>query len=243
MAPVKHTVLLITEDHTVLSLLKGFQDAGYDILTAPNASAAFMAMLRMPPSLVVADRQWCPVKTLRTHNNLLAIPIISFVPAGITCSEDECLADYHHGADLVLRNQTTKELIAWVRAILRRQQTDKQAATHILAGEIHMELDRHEVRVDGKLIELTRKEFCILRSFLESPDRVFSRQDMLNRVWGDNYALEEHALDVHIHSLRQKIENNPAKPKFIVTVRGFGYKLRAAPSSIQPLHQLTGSDF
>jgi DNA-binding response OmpR family regulator len=90
-----------------------------------------------------------------------------------------------------------------------------------------MDLDRHEVTVNGRLVELTPKEFQILRQFLEFPDRLFSRQEMLNKVWGEGYALEEHALDVHIHSLRQKIESDPARPRVIVTVRGIGYKLRA----------------
>ena len=90
-----------------------------------------------------------------------------------------------------------------------------------------MDLDRHEVLVNGHAVDLTPKEFQILKQFLESPRRVFSRQEMLNRVWGEGYALEEHALDVHIHSLRQKIEQNPARPTFLLTVRGVGYKLRA----------------
>jgi DNA-binding response OmpR family regulator len=90
-----------------------------------------------------------------------------------------------------------------------------------------MDLDRHEVAVSGRLVELTPKEFQILRQFLEFPNRLFSRQEMLNKVWGEGYALEEHALDVHIHSLRQKVESNPADPRSIVTVRGIGYKLRA----------------
>lgn len=89
-----------------------------------------------------------------------------------------------------------------------------------------MDVDRHEVSVGGRLVELTPKEFQILRQFLESPNRLFSRQEMLNKVWGEGYALEEHALDVHIHSLRQKIESDPANPRLIVTVRGIGYKLR-----------------
>jgi DNA-binding response OmpR family regulator len=89
-----------------------------------------------------------------------------------------------------------------------------------------MDVDRHEVSVGGRLVELTPKEFQILRQFLESPNRLFSRQEMLNKVWGEGYALEEHALDVHIHSLRQKIESDPTRPKLIVTVRGIGYKLR-----------------
>lgn len=90
-----------------------------------------------------------------------------------------------------------------------------------------MDLDRHEVTVGGQKVELTPKEFQVLQQFMEAPGRVFSRQEMLNRVWGEGYALEEHALDVHIHSLRQKIEIDAAEPRLIVTVRGVGYKLRA----------------
>ena len=89
-----------------------------------------------------------------------------------------------------------------------------------------MDLTCHEVLVNGHAVDLTPKEFQILKQFLESPRRVFSRQEMLNRVWGEGYALEEHALDVHIYSLRQKIEQNPASPTFLLTVRGVGYKLR-----------------
>ena len=90
-----------------------------------------------------------------------------------------------------------------------------------------MDISRHEVTVGGALVELTPKEFRILHQFLLAPGVVLSRQDLLNRVWGEDYALEEHALDVHIHSLRQKIEANPAKPIFIVTIRGVGYKLQS----------------
>ena len=77
--------------------------------------------------------------------------------------------------------------------------------THYGAGNIHMDLDRHEVTVGGRMIDLTPKEFKILHQFLEAPGRVFSRQEMLNRVWGEGYALEEHALDVHILRLRRRI--------------------------------------
>jgi len=90
-----------------------------------------------------------------------------------------------------------------------------------------MDISRHEVTVGANLVELTPKEFRILHQFLLSPGVVLSRQDLLNRVWGEDYALEEHALDVHIHSLRQKIEADPSKPIFIVTIRGVGYKLQS----------------
>ncbi len=123
--------------------------------------------------------------------------------------------------------QSIRELVARVRAILRRRETGVATNIQYHAGKLRMDLDRHEVQVNGHAVELTPKEFQILKQFLESPHRVFSRQEMLNRVWGEGYALEEHALDVHIHSLRQKIEQNPANPTLLLTVRGVGYKLRA----------------
>ena len=87
-----------------------------------------------------------------------------------------------------------------------------------------MDLDRHEVTVNGRLIMLTTKEYAILRCFIAAPGRVFSREEILNKVWGEGYALEVHALDVHIHALRHKMEPQPSRPSMIVTVRGLGYK-------------------
>ena len=138
-----------------------------------------------------------------------------------------CLQEYDQDIDLVVCGQSVRELVARVRAILRRREAGVESNTQYSAGNLRMDLDRHEVLVNDHAVDLTPKEFQILRQFLESPRRVFSRQEMLNRVWGEGYALEEHALDVHIHSLRQKIEQNPASPTFLLTVRGVGYKLRA----------------
>ena len=78
-------------------------------------------------------------------------------------------------------------------------------------------------------MELTPKEFQILRQLMMHPARVFSRDELLNKVWGEHAALEEHTLDVHIHSLRHKIESDPAHPRYVITVRGVGYKLKAGP--------------
>jgi DNA-binding response OmpR family regulator len=243
MAASKQTILLILNEQRSPSLQQSLEKAGYAILTAPNYTGMAKAAQQRAPALVVADRQLCTVKTLRMHETLRDVPVISLGLSGTTCSEDECLADYHDGADLVLCNQTTKELIAWVRALLRRAQTEKTCSRQLLAGGIRIDLDRHEVRVRDKLVELTPKEFQILRYFLERPNRAFSREDVQNYVWGDSCALGEHALDVHIHCLRKKIEGRPARPKLIVTVRGIGYKLRAPSPSVHSPHQLTSSEF
>lgn len=103
------------------------------------------------------------------------------------------------------------------------------AQTSLLqVNKIAMDVARYEVRVEDKLVDLTPKEFQILRQLLLHPGMVLPRQELLNRVWGEDYALEEHALDVHIHSLRQKIEADPSKPSSILTIRGIGFKLQTS---------------
>ena len=228
-APSKDTILILTDnDAHRVSLGNGFREAGYDVLTV-NGPAALDRFQHVTPSLVVADAHLYNVQTLRLHKALSDTSIVTVRDHEEPCSEEICLGDLERGADLSLCNQTARALVARVRAVLRRRGLPCLPVGQTVAGGVHMDIVRHEVRVNGRLVELTPKEFEILRHFVESPHRVFSRQEMLNHVWGEGYVLEEHALDVHIHSLRQKIEANPTKPNLIVTVRGFGYKFRVEP--------------
>ena len=128
---------------------------------------------------------------------------------------------------MVVCGQSVREIVARVRAILRRREAGIESHTQHSMGNLLMDLTCHEVLVNGHAVDLTPNEFQILKQFLESPRLVFSLQEMLTRVWVEGYALEEHALDVHIHSLRQKIERDSASPTSLLTVRGVGYKLRA----------------
>lgn len=209
------------------SLKQAFDVSGYQSTVVTSESAAYAAVKAAVPSLIIIDRQQGTITTLSHLRTLISVPIVAFQEGVAPCSDDECIQDYDRDIDLVICSQSLRELVARVRAILRRREPRIESNTHYSAGPLRMDLDRHEVSVNGRLVDLTPKEFQILRQFLESPGRAFSRQEMLNRVWGDGFALEEHALDVHIHSLRQKIESDPASPKVIVTVRGIGYKLRA----------------
>jgi DNA-binding response OmpR family regulator len=209
------------------SLKKAFEASGYRSTTVTTEAAAFAEVQTSAPSLVILDRQQGTVTNLRQLRTLSKVPIVA-VQDGITpCADDDCIEDYERDIDLVVCSQSLRELVARVRAILRRREHRVTSSTYYSVGHLRMDLDRHEVIVNGRVVDLTPKEFQILRQFIESPGRVFSRQEMLNRVWGEGYALEEHALDVHIHSLRQKIELGSTCPQAIVTVRGFGYKLRA----------------
>jgi DNA-binding response OmpR family regulator len=220
-------LIFIKSDPLAQSIKKTFDASGYQGTTVDTENAAFTAVKASPPALIIIDRERGTTANLRRLRTLIAAPIVAVHDSAASCSDDECVQDYDRDIDLVVCSQSPRELLARVRAILRRRQPRFDATTHFSVGRIRMDLDRHEVTVNGRLIELTPKEFQILRQFLEFPNRLFSRQEMLNKVWGEGYALEEHALDVHIHSLRQKIEINPTSPKAIVTVRGIGYKLRA----------------
>lgn len=228
MAGVRDSILIFVKSEPLAqSLKKAFEASGYQSTTVATEAAAFTAAKVSVPSLIIIDRQQGTVTNLRQLRTLSAVPIVAVQDSAAPCGDDDCVQDYDQDIDLVLCSQSPRELVARVRAILRRREPRFESNTHYSAGAIRMDLDRHEVTVNGRLVDLTPKEFQILRQFLESPSRVFSRQEMLNKVWGEGYALEEHALDVHIHSLRQKIETDPTSPKVIVTVRGIGYKLRA----------------
>ena len=225
---VRDSVLIFMKSESFAqSLKKALETSGYRSTTVHTESAALAEAKTNAPSLIILDRHSGVIPNFRQLRGLNAVPIVAVQENSSSCSEEECMQDYDHDVDLIVCGQSVRELVARARAILRRR--DARAESHVLysAGNVRLDLDRHEVTVDGRPVDLTPKEFQILKQFLESPSRVFSRQEMLNRVWGEGYALEEHALDVHIHSLRQKIERNPSRPTFIVTVRGIGYKLRA----------------
>jgi DNA-binding response OmpR family regulator len=228
MTVVHDSILLFMKSEPFAqSLKKALEESGYQSTIVTTDAAAFTAAKASVPSLIIIDRPQGTITNLRQLRTLITVPIVAVQEGTTTCADDDCIPDYDRDIDLVVCNQSPRVLVARVRAILRRREPRFKSDAHYSAGTIRMDLDRHEVKINGHVAELTPKEFKILHQFLESPNRVFSRQEMLNRVWGEGFALEEHALDVHIHSLRQKIESDPTSPKVIITVRGIGYKLRS----------------
>ena len=223
----EYILLFVRSEAFGQALKVAFVGGGYHVRCVTTESEVMATVKESPPVLVVMERLENLYFLVRQLREVGAISIIVIADADDPESDGECSSDYDHEVDLVISNQTPRQILARARAILRRRISTTQVTRHFRAGNIQMNLDRHEVTVNGRLIELTPKEFEILHQFIEAPGRVFSRQDMLNRVWGEGYALEEHALDVHIHSLRQKLEVHPSEPSLIMTVRGVGYKLRA----------------
>jgi DNA-binding response OmpR family regulator len=218
-------VILTSDPSSVEELRKALEQSGFQILVAKSFEAA--ACQLAGSTLCLLDRLHFPLNRLRLRPPAFAKSlIVSFWPAQHACTEEQFLRDLEEGIDDVFSGQTHRQMVAKIRALLRRHEAEAHAPQILRVGNLQMDLDKHEVSLDGKLVSLTPKEFAILQCFLQAPGQAFSRQAMLSRVWGEEYALDQHALDVHVHAIRHKIEKNPERPNLIVTVRGVGYKLK-----------------
>jgi DNA-binding response OmpR family regulator len=218
-------VILTTEQAAVQELRSGLEQAGYRTVVVKRLQDSRAELGSTIPALVLLDRTHYTLDRIQRDRSRSKTLFVSFWLTDGGCTEEQYVQDLEAGADDVVSQQTTRQIVAKVRALLRRQRLQTAAQPVLMAGPLRMDLDKHEVRVDGKLIALTPKEFAILQCFLGAPGRVFSREQMLDRIWGKGQALEEHALDVHIHALRRKIRGTRARPNLIVTVPKFGYKL------------------
>ncbi len=226
MASGRERFLIVTSnDGLARSIQASLTEYGYITEVVRDAAQVAEAVRRAVPKVVLVERQ-TDVKQLSREPLLRKIPIVVLDQPGAQCTEDQCLDDLDQGADASLCGVGYREMVARIRAIARREELLTMMAERYEIGNLHMDTVRHEVTVGGKPVELTPKEFQILLQLVQHPSKVFTRDELLNNIWGEGYALEQHTLDVHIHSLRHKIEPDPAKPKYIVTVRGIGYKLR-----------------
>lgn len=229
MAIGKKVVLMISSnDSFAHSLKKILSENGYSVTVASGESVGLVQAQRPETSMVLVDRLSANVKSIRQHPSLRKIPVLTVQQPGSACQEEDCIDDLDAGADAWLCGQSYRQLLARIRAISRRSQYIVTSSNRFEAGGIRVDLERHEVSVYNRSVELTVKEMKILTELARAPNRVFSRQELLNRIWGEDCALEEHALDVYIHSLRKKIEPDPSQPTFIVTVRKVGFKLLPA---------------
>jgi two-component system response regulator RegX3 len=141
-------------------------------------------------------------------------------------SEVDKIVGLEIGADdYVTKPYSYRELVARVHAVLRRTREEEPAEPVLEAGRVSMDVERHEVRVDGEPIAMPLREFELLELFLRNADRVLTRGQIIDRVWGAGYVGDTKTLDVHVKRIRAKIEREPSDPTLLVTVRGLGYKL------------------
>jgi two-component system, OmpR family, response regulator RegX3 len=222
------TRVLVVEDEESFSDALSYllRREGYDVAVATSGPEAIALFERSGADLVLLDLM---LPGLSGTEVCRAIRQRSVVPIIIVTARDaevDKVVGLELGADdYVTKPFSSRELVARIRAVLcRGVESDELISSVVEAGPVRMDVERHTVTVDGTEVTLPLKEFDLLELLLRNADRVLTRSQLIDRVWGSDYVGDTKTLDVHVKRLRAKIEADPANPKHLVTVRGLGYK-------------------
>ncbi len=221
------TILAIDDEDSILQLVEAYLVAeGYTVHTAPDGPAGLAAFRRHKPDLIILDVMLPGLNGLDVLQQIRRESDVYVLMLTAKSEEVDRVVGLTVGADDYLTKPfSPRELVARVKAILRRgraAESDENAALSF--PHFHIDPRRYEVTRDDTPIELTALEFKLLHILATYAGMVMSRQQLLERVWGYDYFGEDRVVDVHIGHLRQKLETDPTDPRFILTVRGVGYK-------------------
>lgn len=221
------TILLIEDDKNILELVKyNLEQEGFRVLTASKGNAGLETALKERPALIVLDLMLPEIngleicKILKRNGKTLAIPIIMLTAKG---AESDKVVGLELGADdYITKPFSPRELVARVKAVLRRSK-EKAPEEILLSGTIELDLTKHELRLKGKSVEITAKEFELLNVLMGSKGRVLTREVLLSKVWGyeNSVNIETRTVDMHVGQLRKKIGKESER---IVTVKSVGYR-------------------
>ena len=222
------TRILVVEDEESFSdpLSYLLRKEGYEVSVAGTGPLALEDFDRSGADLVLLDLMLpglSGVDVCRALRHRSSVPVIMLTAKD---SEIDKVVGLEIGADdYVTKPYSSRELLARIKAVLRRGQEPEELMPATLeSGPVRMDVERHVVSVNGTHMPLPLKEFELLEMLLRNSGRVLTRAQLIDRVWGSDYVGDTKTLDVHVKRLRSKVEPDPANPRFIVTVRGLGYK-------------------
>ena len=224
-------VLVVEDDPNLMETLKyNLRKEGYDVVTASDGEQAIEVARREKPGLLILDIMLPKIngfEVCRILRKEMTMPILM-----LTAKADETdkIVGLEIGADdYMTKPFSMRELLARVRAMLRRtkmvEASSASKPASIKIRKLEIDVARHRASLAGTILELSPKEFDLLAFLAKNKGMVFSREQLLEKVWGYDYAGDSRTVDVHIRWLRQKIETDPTHPMYFVTVRGTGYKL------------------
>jgi DNA-binding response OmpR family regulator len=220
-------ILTVEDDDRIRTALRlALEDEGWEVDEAENGEQAVTSFQQHPADVVLIDIMLPGMdgfELCRLIRRASDVPIVM-----VTARNDthDVVAGLEAGADdYVTKPFAPKELSARVRALLRRVRSSDSGSAHLRFGDLEVLPDEGVVRRDGEEVHLTKTEFRLLCELASTPGRVFSREQLLERVWGYGYFGDGRLVDVHVRRLRTKVEADPSNPRHVVTVRGLGYKL------------------
>jgi DNA-binding response OmpR family regulator len=224
--------ILVVEDEGAIADAIGYalRAEGFDVESVADGEHALGAAKERPYDLLVLDLMLPSLSGLEVCRRLReesAVPILMLTAKD---AEVDRVLGLESGADdYVTKPFSMPELVARVRAILRRRDLDARMAEDgavLEVGGLHIDLGRYDIRVDGRPIHMTPSELKLLVLLAREPDKVFSRRKIMQHLWNSDFIGDERACDLHVSNIRRKIETDPDRPKRLVTVRGAGYKLK-----------------
>ena len=224
--------ILVVDDETLL--VKGIrfnlQNDGYEVITGENGQQAVDLVKEQSPDLVVLDVMMPVMDGLTACQKIREFSEVPIILLTAKTDDMDKLIGFDHGADDYLTKPfNVLELKARIRAILRRSQRPeekKQQSNTLTVGPISLDLDARNAYKSGEMVDLTAKEFDVIEFLMRNANRVYSREALLDTIWAYEYRSDIRTVDVHIRRLREKLEENPAEPKYILTKWGVGYYFR-----------------
>ena len=228
---MKEKVLIIDDETHIVELLKfNIENAGYDVIYSYDGFDGFMKAKEEKPDFILLD--WMlpnisgidVLKKLREDGELKNIPVIMLTARNM---ENDKVEGLEVGADdYITKPFSIKELLARITSVMRRYGITTEKNKDVLsAGGLKLDLSKHETSLNGEKIDLTLKEFELLKLLLKNKGKVLSRNYLLDEIWGYEYYGETRTVDVHIRYLRKKLEEAGANERYIETIRGVGYKI------------------
>lgn len=223
--------ILVVDDEALL--VKGIrfnlQSEGYEVITASDGLEALQTLQEHKPDLIILDVMMPNMDGLTACQKIREFSNIPIILLTAKADDMDKLIGFDHGADDYLTKPfNILELKARIRALLRRAgSSEERASSNILTiGSISLDLDARNAYRSGQLVDLTAKEFDVIEFLMRSPNRVYSREALLDTLWAYEYRSDIRTVDVHIRRLREKLEKNPAEPNYILTKWGVGYYFR-----------------
>ena len=224
--------ILVVDDETLL--VKGIrfnlQNEGYEVITGSDGQEAIDQVKDQAPDLVVLDVMMPNMDGLTACRKIREFSDVPIILLTAKTDDMDKLIGFDHGADDYLTKPfNILELKARIRAILRRShqpEEKKVEANSLTIGNIRLDLDARNAYKGSELADLTAKEFDVIEFLMRNPNRVYSREALLDTIWAYEYRSDIRTVDVHIRRLREKLEENPAEPKYILTKWGVGYYFR-----------------
>jgi two-component system response regulator RegX3 len=221
-------ILVVEDELTIADALSyALRGEGHEVETVEDGERAIAAAGERPFDLILLDLMLPGVSGIEVCRRLRSESAVPIIVLTARDSEVDRVVGLEAGADDYLTKPfSMSELLARVRAILRRRELDAGEASAVRSvGALRLDLERYEATVDGEPVQLTQSELKLLAFLARSPGRVYSRREIMQHLWESEYVGDERAADLHVSNIRRKIERDPEDPERLVTVRGAGYKL------------------